>query len=74
MLNDFIAKLPIDTILQTEILDNSVKLPVEVDSQSFYKDFETDIKETNLTAEKAIYAATLVISEKIKSVPELLTK
>lgn len=74
MLNDFIAKLPIDTILQTEILDDSIRLPIEVDGQSFYKDFETDIKENSLTTEKAIYAATLVASEKIKSVSELLTK
>lgn len=60
VLNDFLAKLPIDKIIKTEILDNKITLPVEIDPVKFYKDFRTQIKVANLSPEKAIFAASLV--------------
>lgn len=60
ILNDFLAKLPIDKIIKTEILNNKITLPVEVDSTKFYKDFKAQIKSSQLTTEKAIFVASLV--------------
>lgn len=60
ILNDYLAKLPIEKIIKTEILDDKITLPVEVDSMKFYKDFRTQIKSDQLTPEKAIFAASLV--------------
>lgn len=60
ILNDFLAKLPIDKIIKTEILDNKITLPVEVDPNKFYKDFRSAIKVEQLSPEKAIFVASLV--------------
>lgn len=60
ILNDFIAKLPIEKIIKTEILDNKITLPVEVDPTKFYKDFKAAIKVPTLSPEKAIFVASLV--------------
>lgn len=59
-LNDFLSKLPIDKIIGTEILDNKITLPVTVDPNKFYKDFKAQIKVPELSAEKAIFVASLV--------------
>ena len=59
-LNDFIAKLPIDKIIKTEILDNKITLPVEIEPNKFYKDFTNQIKVSELSPEKAIFVASLV--------------
>lgn len=60
ILNDFLSKLPIEKIIKTEILDNKITLPVEVDSNKFYKDFKSQIKVNEFTPEKAIFVASLV--------------
>jgi len=59
-LNDFIAKLPIEKIIKTEISDDKITLPVMIDPIKFYKDFKSVIKVNSLTSEKAIFAASLV--------------
>lgn len=59
-LNDFLAKLPIEKIIQTEILDNKITLPVDVDPIKFYKDFRAAIKVADFSPEKAIFVASLV--------------
>ena len=59
-LKDYIAKLPIEKIIKTEILDEKITLPVEVDPMKFYKDLKTAIKVTELSPEKAIFVASLV--------------
>jgi len=58
MLNDFLAKQPIDVIINTEITDEKVILPNKVDSDSFYKKFQAEIEADELTTEKAIYIAS----------------
>jgi len=55
---DFLAKQPINVIIQTEIEDNKVKFPSEVDSKSFYTKFTSEIESEELTTEKAIYIAS----------------
>lgn len=60
ILNDFLARLPIEKIIKTEILDDKITLPVEVDPMKFYKDFKAAIKVTDLSPEKAIFVASLV--------------
>ena len=57
--NDFLSKQSIKVIVQTEITDSRVSLPVEVDSKAFYKEFSTDIESNTLTTEKAIYIASM---------------
>lgn len=59
-LKDCLAKLPIDKIIKTEILENKITLPAEIDSNKFYKDFKSQIKIEDFTTEKAIFAASLV--------------
>lgn len=59
-LNDFLAKLPIDKLIKTEILDNKITLPVEVDPIKFYKDFKDKIKIEGFSSEKAIFVANLI--------------
>ena len=56
---DFLAKQPINVIIQTDIEDNKVKFPSEVDSKSFYTKFTSEIESDELTTEKAIYIASM---------------
>lgn len=60
ILNDFLAKLPIDKIIKTEILDNKITLPVDIEPNKFYKDFKDQIKVADFSPEKAIFVASLV--------------
>lgn len=60
VLNDFLAKLPIDKLIKTEILNNKITLPIEVDPIKFYKDFKSAIKVNDFTPEKAIFVASLI--------------
>lgn len=72
MLNDFIAKLPITTIIQTEIENNRVILPAAIDSKDFYKTFSSEIDTDTLTTEKAIYVASTYPVKKMKTSKDLL--
>lgn len=73
ILNDYLAKLPIDKIIKTEILDDKITLPVEVDSIKFYKDFKGQIKSNQFTPEKAIFVASLVDKQPYMDSFSLLT-
>ena len=72
MLNDFIAKLPLETIIQTEIEDNRVILPTIIDSKDFYKTFSTEIEAETLTTEKAIYVASTYSVKRMITTKDLL--
>lgn len=54
-LKDFVSKLPMDKIIKTEILDNKITLPANINITKFYKDFKTNIKVDTLTDEKALF-------------------
>lgn len=56
-LKDFIAKQPMNIIVRTEIEDNKVILPVNIDTKAFYKDFSNEINSEGLPPEKAIFIA-----------------
>lgn len=58
-LNDFLAKQPIDVIINTDITDQKVVLPVNVEPDPFYKDFKGNIETEELTTEKAIYIGSI---------------
>lgn len=70
---DFIAKQPIDKIIKTEILDNKISLPIEIDPIKFYKDFKSKIKVEEFTPEKAIFVASLVDRQPYNDSFSLLT-
>lgn len=55
MLKDFLSQQPIDVIINTEITDEKVVLPVKVAPDPFYKNFRANIESSNLTTEKAVY-------------------
>ena len=57
-LKDFIAKLPIETIQKTNIYENKITLPTEVNKLDFYKKFKNRIEQNTLTNEKAIYVVS----------------
>lgn len=58
-LNDFLAKQPIDVIINTDISDQKVVLPVNVEPDPFYKEFKGDIESAGLSTEKAIYIGSI---------------
>lgn len=58
-LKDYIAKQPIDVIIKTEIEENKVILPIEIDVKEFYKAFKNEIDSDQFTPEKAIYIASI---------------
>jgi hypothetical protein len=72
MLNDFLAKLPIDVIIQTEIEESRIVLPIKIDSKAFYKSFSTQIESDTLTTEKAIYIASTYPTKPMKTAKDLL--
>jgi len=55
---DFLSKQPMKVIVNTEITDIKVKLPIEVDSKSFYNQFSNEIESSDFTTEKAIFIAS----------------
>lgn len=57
-MKDFLAKQPIDIIINTEITDDKVVLPVTVDPDVFYKAHKGDIESDSFTAEKAVYVGS----------------
>lgn len=74
MFKDFIVKLPTEAILQTVIDETCVKLPVKVDPNAFYRDFQTEIESVGLTPEKAIYLAAVNTPKPTLSIKSLLIK
>lgn len=71
-LKDFLAKLSDETLAKVKIYDNKIQIPVEVNSQDFYQLFSSNINVNGLTAEKAIYVASLVEKKKYLSTKDLL--
>jgi len=55
MLKNFLAKLPINTLIDTEITSNRILIPVDIDSKDFYKNNSNAIESNTFTDEKAIY-------------------
>lgn len=74
MLKDFIAKLPIDVISQTEIEVDKILLPTKVNATEFYKEHKEQIEKTEFTSEKAIYLASTNIPKPTLSIRSLLVK
>lgn len=72
-IKDFISKLPLETIIKTEILDNKVTLPVVIDPVEFYDEFSAEIKASTLTPEKALFVGCMTEQTKYKSSRDLLS-
>lgn len=72
MLNDFLAKQPIDVIIDTEITDTRVVLPIKVEPDGFYRLHKDDIESTDLTAEKSIYIGSTHTQRPYQSASSLL--
>lgn len=71
-LKDFLAKQPIDVIVNTEITDERVVLPVKVDPDPFYKQFKAGIESTDLTPEKSVYVGSIHETQPYQSASSLL--
>lgn len=69
---DFISKLPIGVIVKTEILDNKITLPSKIDPIKFYQDFNTEIKASTLTTEKALFVCSMIEQTPFLSSRDLL--
>ena len=74
MIKDFIAKQPIDVIVDTDITDQRVVLPITVEPNGFYTDFHPEIHSPNLTTEKAIYVAATHETKPIQTSNDLLNR
>lgn len=72
MLKDFLAKQPIDVIINTEISDTRVVLPIKVEPDGFYRLHKDNIEDTNLTPEKSIYVGSTHESQPYQSASALL--
>jgi len=72
MLNDFLAKQPIDVIINTEITEKRVIFPNKIDSDAFYKEFSSKIESSHLTTEKSLYIGSIHKPKKYISALELL--
>lgn len=72
-LKDFIAKLPIEIIQKTNIYENKITLPTEVNKLDFYKKFKNRIEQNTLTNEKAIYVVSNSKSH-LESINNILLK
>lgn len=73
-LNDYIAKLPLDTSSKIRIFDNRVIFPTPIDPVKFYKDFKSSINSNTLTTEKALYAASKKELSVYKTSTQLLNR
>ncbi len=71
-IKDFISKLPLDTIIKTEILDNKITLPAVINPVDFYSEFSAEIKAASLTTEKALFVCSMVEETGFKSSRDLL--
>lgn len=71
-LNNFLSNLPIDKIIKTEILDNKIQVPANIEPSKFYRDFSQEIKSPTLTVEKALFVCATLEREKFKNFRELL--
>ena len=74
MIKDFIAKQPIDVIVDTDITDTRVVLPVTINPSGFYTDFHPEIHSPTLTTEKAIYVAASQETKPIQTSTDLLNR
>lgn len=72
MLNDFIAKQDINLIKKIEIYGNRILFPIKIDSNSFYKEFNTEIISDNFTTEKALFVASKYDKNKSRTSMDLL--
>lgn len=75
MLNDLLAKLPIDVLRQVEVEDDKITIPTKIDSNEFYKSLKDEIESTDtFSPEKAIYLASTHQPQRRKSISELLVR
>lgn len=71
-LKDYIAKLPLKTIENLYISNVRIVFPTEIDPNKFYEELETDIKQSELTTEKALFATSMTKTTNYKSSFDLL--
>lgn len=71
-LKNFLAKLSLKAILDTEITPQKVQVPTKIDTQSFYRDHKAQIETTGLTTEKALYVASAHQSAPHRSATDML--
>lgn len=71
-LNDFLAKQPIDVIINTDITDEKVVLPIKVEPDPFYKQFRENIESDSLTTEKSVYVGSIHEQQPYQSSTQLL--
>jgi hypothetical protein len=72
-LYDFISKLPIETLSKTELLEDKIVLPTDIDLEEFYGELSEQIDSDEFTDEKAIFIASEHLSDKYISARTLLT-
>lgn len=72
MFKDFLAKQPIDVIINTEITDTKIIVPVEINAEEFYTDFQDTIEASGLSDEKCIYIAATNESKEYESSIDIL--
>lgn len=61
--NDYIAKQPIDIIINTKITDTTVRFPTMINTSEFYRQFKSEIESNTLTTEKCLYLASIFTSK-----------
>ena len=71
-LKNFLSKLPLPVLLNTEISPNRVQVPGKIDSQDFTRQHRGDIEADTLTTEKALHVGATHQPSEYKSATSML--
>lgn len=58
MLNDYLSKLPRDTLGKVKVTQESITLPMVIDSVALKKAVSDEIEQPNPSIEKSLYVAS----------------
>lgn len=71
-LKNFLSKLPLNTILGTEITPKKVKVPGSIDAKDFLRQHRDEIESDSLTTEKALHVGATHQPSEYKSASSML--
>lgn len=71
-LKNFLSKLPLAVIADTEITDTSIKIPTKIDADEFTRQHRPQIETEGLTTEKAIHVASTHRPAEFKTATSML--
>lgn len=71
---DYVAKLPTDVLLRTEITNSRVTMPTVVNIEDFYKEFGKEIDVDESIVERNIYRVSSIPIQKERTARDMLSR